>query len=644
MKTVWKASIVVVCVCLGLMITVWSCSTTPLSEPVPSQDASTSGTEEPIADNKQGSEAEQPREEMNPPTETGSNSLPPPNIKKIGAGDEKPGTFIQHLWVGEKTLLACSATQGLLVYDISTPSQPKLQQTLSLQPSSSSDNHCAQVTSDGNVAYTLSKDSTGKSWLTALQKNGSTWERKAQLVEQGPVLWSGLTFHQGKVYVAARSQGVLVFKQDNQTFQKLEEWKEYKDAWALQFQQARAFLADGIHGFKLLSLSNDGPKLLSQVDLKGVATQVAAQGENAYVALGPDGYAAINIKDLTQPKVQTFATDYAILDIAATGSWVVVSNLFDVQTHRWQDINQKPTWVGRIALPNQSSSSTTNHTTLGLSKDWLFVGTSDGLQVVRYNAEPSPILTLSQDVLHFGHVKAETPQSVAIVLFNKGQKELKLSGFQVQGKGFKVGKSPTSLKPGDVNVVELTYQSKTSTLAKGTLTFTTNDPVRPRVELPMFANPLGGSVGEVHPAKTWTDLQGQQLYSTSSLRGKVVLLVYFATWCTECNASLPLMEKDLWQPLKDKDFVILAIAQRGFSGDSGSDLRGFVKQSQITFPVVLSLQFEPIYPLGKLDDPAASPYPVNVLLNRKGTIAHIARKYDAKAMKEAIDKVLKSQP
>jgi peroxiredoxin len=67
------------------------------------------------------------------------------------------------------------------------------------------------------------------------------------------------------------------------------------------------------------------------------------------------------------------------------------------------------------------------------------------------------------------------------------------------------------------------------------------------------------------------------------LRGKLVLVNFWATWCVPCQWEMPLMDT-LYKTYKDRGFVILAI-----SLDQGDPdrVRSFVKDKRLTFPVAL---------------------------------------------------------
>jgi peroxiredoxin len=66
----------------------------------------------------------------------------------------------------------------------------------------------------------------------------------------------------------------------------------------------------------------------------------------------------------------------------------------------------------------------------------------------------------------------------------------------------------------------------------------------------------------------------------SSLKGKKVMLNFWATWCPPCKAEMPAMEQ--FSKQIGKDVVILAV-----NIDPQLDVKGFVDKNGITFPVLL---------------------------------------------------------
>jgi peroxiredoxin len=76
------------------------------------------------------------------------------------------------------------------------------------------------------------------------------------------------------------------------------------------------------------------------------------------------------------------------------------------------------------------------------------------------------------------------------------------------------------------------------------------------------------------------DLHGKK-WTLKSLRGKVVLLNFWATWCPPCRKEMPDLEA-LYNRFKDRGFVILAI-----SDEEASKVDPFITERKITYPVLL---------------------------------------------------------
>ena len=88
-------------------------------------------------------------------------------------------------------------------------------------------------------------------------------------------------------------------------------------------------------------------------------------------------------------------------------------------------------------------------------------------------------------------------------------------------------------------------------------------------------------IGELAPDFQLEDTKGQKI-SLAELRGKVVLVNFWATWCPPCRAEMPSMEK-LNEVMAGEDFVMLAI---NVEENGRSVVPGFLKKSPHEFSVL----------------------------------------------------------
>ena len=83
------------------------------------------------------------------------------------------------------------------------------------------------------------------------------------------------------------------------------------------------------------------------------------------------------------------------------------------------------------------------------------------------------------------------------------------------------------------------------------------------------------------PDFTLKDLHGNTV-TLRDLRGKVVFLNFWATWCPPCRLEMPTME-ELHREFSDQGLVILAVNFR----ESPDEVRSFLKQHGLTFTTLL---------------------------------------------------------
>jgi peroxiredoxin len=66
--------------------------------------------------------------------------------------------------------------------------------------------------------------------------------------------------------------------------------------------------------------------------------------------------------------------------------------------------------------------------------------------------------------------------------------------------------------------------------------------------------------GDIAPSFNVTTLDGEKI-DTEKLRGKVILINYFATWCPPCLEEMPYIESEIYKKIRDEDFVLICIGR-----------------------------------------------------------------------------------
>ncbi len=89
--------------------------------------------------------------------------------------------------------------------------------------------------------------------------------------------------------------------------------------------------------------------------------------------------------------------------------------------------------------------------------------------------------------------------------------------------------------------------------------------------------------GFLAPDFTLDTLDGGRI-TLSELRGKIVVINIWATWCLPCRAETPALEKS-YEQYKDSGVVILGVDLT--SQDSLSDVKVFIQEFSLTYPILL---------------------------------------------------------
>lgn len=99
-------------------------------------------------------------------------------------------------------------------------------------------------------------------------------------------------------------------------------------------------------------------------------------------------------------------------------------------------------------------------------------------------------------------------------------------------------------------------------------------------EIPGVNLPGSVAVGSPAPEFELVNLEGQ-ISKLSELRGKIVVINFWATWCEPCKVEMPFFEK-----LHQSDSPNLEILAINFD-EPPSQVKQFVEEYQLNFPILL---------------------------------------------------------
>jgi thiol-disulfide isomerase/thioredoxin len=149
-------------------------------------------------------------------------------------------------------------------------------------------------------------------------------------------------------------------------------------------------------------------------------------------------------------------------------------------------------------------------------------------------------------------------------------------------------------------------------------------------------------VGSVAPEVSATDLRGTPV-RLSQLRGQVVLLNVWATWCGPCQQEMPSMQR-LYQQLRGEGLRVVAVSvdaapgKLDLDGRTGGDVAAFAREFKLDFDIWL----EPSGAIGR--DYRTTGVPESFLVGRDGRIVKKvigATEWDDPAVVELVRRLLR---
>lgn len=151
------------------------------------------------------------------------------------------------------------------------------------------------------------------------------------------------------------------------------------------------------------------------------------------------------------------------------------------------------------------------------------------------------------------------------------------------------------------------------------------------VDLVGVAANEGLNKGDTAPGFELTNLDGDKV-RLSELKGKKIILNFWATWCPPCKAEMPHMQNYYEDFAEDDNVEILAVNLT--SGDSEKSVKKFVKDYGLTFQVPMDVTGE----IGEKYQ--AITIPTSYMIDTKGRIQNkIIGPMDEKMIKDFVSQL-----
>lgn len=129
---------------------------------------------------------------------------------------------------------------------------------------------------------------------------------------------------------------------------------------------------------------------------------------------------------------------------------------------------------------------------------------------------------------------------------------------------------------------------------------------------PQVGAALGLGAGEEEVSGSLIRTLDGDAYTLHDLKGKVVLVNVWATWCPPCVIEMPGFQR-VYEDYQQEGFLVLGVSRDEGNADK---VRAFLREKGITYPVAMAADTD----LGGLAK--VTTLPTSYLIDRAGTIRH----------------------
>ena len=284
----------------------------------------------------------------------------------------------------------------------------------------------------------------------------------------------------------------------------------------------RAYVADTILGLVVIDLAKPAePKLLETIATLGGAQDLWVEGDLLYVAVGGEGIELFSLKEPDTPKsLSSVSWDSAVVSVSASGSLVWGVNHESIVAMDASDPNN-PVPIATMKTPKWALHVFAKGN-IAYVADW----THANVYFLDRSVN-APSSEVSPGTLYFTSGAKEATLNVA----NRGVAPLQFSGLTVTDPRYSTELSTMEVAPGQSAQVKVKLGAGKEAI-DSELCIATNDPAQPvrKVEVAVSSSGSSQALGQQAVDFTLPNVDGQQSHQLSNQLGRVVVLIYFATW------------------------------------------------------------------------------------------------------------------
>lgn len=470
-----------------------------------------------------------------------------------------------------------------------------------------------------------------------------------QVLQEPGISYAGVAVANGNIFVGLHQNGLGVYDYDSTTgFTRIGGLEGFTNAWAVAARDNHVFVGDGVDGFATIDATDPtAPVELGRVAVGGQARYIVLDGNIAYVATGSAGVAVVDISNLAAPLVIGRAEmPGTALRVAVSEQRLFVAAWNDVRVYDVSDPTT-PKFIAAVRVPRHFNYADKDrelptHRTFGVAARGqdVFIGAWEN--PFSYRLEPdrvAPNMRLPETAarVDFGKLAVGETRTVAFEVTNQGTAPLTLVDNWIYGDAFSVSPKQARIQPDQSITLELTYQASSTEAEIGYLNIVSDDPQTPTRTAYLIGNSPGLTIGDPLPLTTGTMLDATSWTSEDS-RGKVLVLTYFATFCPVCANHLPDMEERFWLPYRDQGVDVVALNPRESTDEIG-EVEAYTQNIRVTMHLGIE---EPAdtYSAITANFVGPNPFPVDVIVDKKGIIRYATHEYDPEGMTAMIEKLL----